>query len=79
MASRPMEAECIFSRTHLVTDLTNVTRTVDMFRFYVILQTLPVLALIVALKALEYSAIKTSHQGGYFSIQSSHVGNLKTT
>ena len=74
-----MKAESIFGWANLVTNLTNVTRTVDMFRFYVILQTLPVLALIVALKALEYSAIKTSHQGGYFSIQSSHVGNLKTT
>ena len=74
-----MEAKGIFGWTNFLTNLTNVTRTVDMFRFYVILQTLPVLALIVALKALEYSAIKTSHQGGYFSIQSSHVGNLKTT
>ena len=52
-----METEGIFGWTNFVTNLTNVTRTVDMFGLNVILQALSVLALVVTLKALEYSTI----------------------
>ena len=74
-----MKTESIFGRANLVTNLTNVTWTVDMLGLNVILQTLFDFALVFTHKALEYSTIKTSHQGGYFSIQSPYVGYLKLT
>ena len=58
-----MKTEGIFGGANLLTYLTNVTRTVDMPRFNVILKALPMLALILALETLECSTIKPSHEG----------------